>query len=211
VNAWLETAGRKFARFATRAVVARPALWRLFRGPLRAQFDSLAPIWDARREGASMLVLEEGFHHAGSAPHRILDLGTGTGVAARFLATRFPEAEVVGIDLSPRMIEEARALLPAELAGRVRFDVADATRLPYEDGAFELVVLLNMIPFFDELARVTRPGGHVLFGFSSGADTPIYVPPATLGARLREAGFGDFRDLAAGEATGFLARRADPR
>ena len=157
-----------------------------------------------------MLVFEEGFRYPDSSPARILDLGTGTGVAARFLGTRFPDAEVVGVDLSPKMIAEARALLPPELAGRVRFDVADATRLPYDDGAFDLVVLLNMIPFFDELARVTRPGGHVVFGFSSGAETPIYVPPPTLRTRLGEAGFADFRELAAGEATGFLARRAKP-
>jgi SAM-dependent methyltransferase len=207
VNAWVENAGRKFARFATRAVVARPWLWRVFRGPLRAQFDSLAPIWDARREGASMLVLEEAFREADSAPRRILDLGTGTGVAARFLATRFPEAEVVGVDLSPRMIEHARDLLPAELAGRVRFDVADATRLPYEDGAFELVVLLNMIPFFSELGRVTAAGGGVAVCFSRGADTPIYVPEDRLREGLRRHGFESFRSLAAGEGTALLARK----
>ena len=58
-------------------------------------------------------------------PRRVLDLGTGTGKAARVVAKRFPDAEVVGVDLAPEMVEEARRLLPGELAGRVRFEVAD--------------------------------------------------------------------------------------
>jgi SAM-dependent methyltransferase len=210
VRTSVETAGRKFARAATRAVVARPVLWRLFKRPLRVQFDALAPIWEARREGASMLVLEDAFHHVEPAPARILDLGTGTGIAARFLAARFPDAAVVGADLSPKMIQHAREHLPGELADRVRFEVADAMRLPYEDGGFDLVVLLNMIPFFDELARVTSVGGHVVLGFSAGAETPIYVPPPTLRARFADVGFDRFEELAAGEATGFLARRSHP-
>ena len=49
MNERLEDLGRRFARLATRAVVARPALWRVFRGPLRMQFDRLAPVWDSRR------------------------------------------------------------------------------------------------------------------------------------------------------------------
>ncbi len=83
------------------------------------------------------------------------------------------------------MIDQARTLSPPEL----RFEIADASALPYADGAFDLVTLLNMIPFFDELARVTAPGGAVAIGFSSGAGTPIYVPPETLRAKLERVGF----------------------
>jgi ubiquinone/menaquinone biosynthesis C-methylase UbiE len=137
----------------------------------------------------------------------VLDLGTGTGKAARVVAKRFPQAEVVGVDLSPAMIEEARKVLPAELSGRVRFEVADASRLPFEDGAFDLVVLLNMIPFFGELARVTAPGGRVAAASSFGSQTPIYVPPETLRKRLAPLGFGDFEELTAGEGIALLATR----
>jgi SAM-dependent methyltransferase len=125
------------------------------------------------------------------------------------LAARYPAAEVVGVDLSPAMIEEARALLPAELAGRVRFEVADATRLPFSDAFFDLVVLLNMIPFFPELARVTAPGGAVVFAFYSGPATPIYVPPETLRRRLGPLGFDRFEELSVGDGTAFLARKRD--
>ena len=46
MNGRREAIGRRFARFVTRVVVARPGLWRVFRRPLRAEFDRLAPVWD---------------------------------------------------------------------------------------------------------------------------------------------------------------------
>jgi hypothetical protein len=52
------TLGRRFARLATNAVVARPRLWRLFRAPLRVQFDRLAPTWDVRRMPEAFSPLE---------------------------------------------------------------------------------------------------------------------------------------------------------
>jgi SAM-dependent methyltransferase len=199
-------AGRRFARLTTSAVVARPRVWGLLRGPLRRQFDRLAAGWEARLGPEALLPLDAALDRL-SPPRRVLDLGTGTGKAARVVAKRFPEAEVVGVDLSPAMIEEARKVLPAELSGRVRFEVADASRLPFEDGAFDLVVLLNMIPFFGELARVTAPGGRVAAASSFGAQTPIYVPPETLRRRLAPLGFGDFEELTAGEGVALLATR----
>jgi SAM-dependent methyltransferase len=209
VSERLEQLGRRFARLATRAVVARPALWRLFRAPLRRQFDWLAPVWEARRGPEALAPLEAALDRLDRTPSRVLDVGTGTGKAARLVARRFPQADVLGLDLSPAMVEEARRLVPADLAGRVRFEVADASRLPSKDGAFDLVVLLNMIPFFDELARVTAPGGALLLAFYSGPETPMYTPPETLRARLAPLGFDRFEELAAGEGTAFLARRAD--
>ena len=108
------------------------------------------------------------------------------------------------------MIEEANRLLPEELAGRVTYQVADANRLPCEDAAFDLVVLMNMIPFFEELARVTAPGGYLVVASAFGPETPIFVPPETLRARLEPVGFGDFDEVAAGSGTAFLARRREP-
>jgi ubiquinone/menaquinone biosynthesis C-methylase UbiE len=193
----------------TRAVVARPWAWRFFRGPLRRQFDRLAAGWEARLGAEALIPLDTALDRLTEPPRRVLDLGTGTGKAARVVAKRFPQAEVVGVDLSPAMIEEARRVLPAELSGRVRFDVADASRLPFEDGAFDLVLLLNMIPFFEELARVTAPGARVVVTSSFGSQTPIYVPPGTLRKNLAPLGFGDFEELTAGEGIAFLATRKD--
>jgi SAM-dependent methyltransferase len=207
MSEWLESAGRRFARFATRAVVARPRLWRFFRGPVRAQFTRLAPVWDARRDPASPQ-LAAALARLDVTPSRVLDVGTGTGIGARFLAKRYPEARVVGVDLAPAMVEEARRLLPPELEDRVQYEVGDASALAFEDGAFDLVVLVNMIPFFDELARVTATGGAVVFAFTAGPETPIYVPPETLRARLAAVGFGGFEEVGGDGGTAFVARKS---
>lgn len=203
----VEHLGRRFARLATNAVVARPWLWRLFRGPLRAQFERLAPTWDARRGPDSLISLGAALDRLEPVPRRILDLGTGTGLAARVLARRFPEAEVMGVDLAPAMIEEARRRVPDELVGRIVFETADAAALPFADGAFDLVVLLNMIPFAEELARVTADDGVIVFAFSSGPSTPIYVPSETLRARLEPLGFERFEELSAGGGTAVIVYR----
>lgn len=200
------TAGQRFARLATELVVRRPLLWRLVRGRLRGMFEEIAPTWETRI----------GPHHLGAlrlaldglpAPRRVLDLGTGTGVAARELAARYPGAEVVGVDLSPRMLEQAAAHLPEELRGRVRFETGDASALPADLGPFELVTLVNAIPFFDELARVTAPGGHVVVSFSRGPETPIYVEPERLQHELARRGFAEFAEFFAEPATALRATR----
>ena len=204
---WL---GRRFARLATDLVVRFPRLWALFRWPLAKQFDNLAPRWDQIRSPEHLAPLEAAL--AGLEPPRsILDLGTGTGAAAVLAASRFPDAEVLGVDLSPAMIEEANRKLPAELADRVRFEVADSASLPFEDGAFDLALLLNMIPFFDEVARVLESGGRAIFAFSSGTGTPIYVPPERLRGELTARGFTEFADFSAGNGTALTARKSAER
>ena len=203
---WL---GQRFARLTTNAVVRRPALWRFFRGPIRLQFDRLAPVWDSMRRPDSLASFERALAQIDVAPRRALDLGTGTGAGAFLIARRFPEAEVVGVDLAPGMLAEARRLTPPELAGRVRFEQADASQLPYDDGAFDLVGLANMIPFFDELDRVLAPGGALIFSFSGGPETPIWVPPERLRTELSRRGFSEFAGFEVAPGTSFLARKGN--
>ncbi len=207
----LEQLGRKFARFTTNQVVRRPWAWRLFRRLTRLQFNRMAPVWDQMRTPEAFASLEAALDSIETPPRRALDLGTGTGRAAFILARRYSEAEVVGADLAGAMLTEARDRTPPELADRVRFEEADAERLPYPDASFDLVSLANMIPFFDELARVTAPGGAVVFSFSGGAETPIYVPPELLRRELAKRGFSDFADFAAGNGTALVARKAEGR
>jgi ubiquinone/menaquinone biosynthesis C-methylase UbiE len=169
-------------------------------------FDDLAPTWETRIGPHHFWALDLALEDV-PAPRRILDLGTGTGVVALGLAERYPEAEVVGIDLSPGMIEEARRKLPPELAGRVHFEVGDASALAHPDGYFDLVVLSNMIPFSDELARVIAPGGTLVLSFSRGAETPIYVAPERLRRELGGRGFTEFAEFSAEPATALRAKR----
>jgi SAM-dependent methyltransferase len=167
----------------------------------------MAPFWDELRSDDAFVAFEAALDSLDTTPERVLDLGTGTGRAAFLLARRYPDAEVVGVDLAPAMLAEARKLTPPELASRVRFEQADAERLPYPDASFDLVSLANMIPFFPELARVTALRGAAVFSFSGGADTPIYVPPEVLRRELSERGFTEFADFAAGNGTALLARK----
>jgi ubiquinone/menaquinone biosynthesis C-methylase UbiE len=202
MNERLVALGRRYARLTTDAVVRQPRLWPLFRPLLGKQFDTLAPHWDRIRQPGHLAAFEAALAAVEEAPGRVLDLGTGTGDAAVALARRFPDAE-----LSAEMVAEARRKLPPELAGRVRFEQADSSALPYPDGSFDLVGLANMIPFFDEVSRVVAPRGYAIFGFSLGPATPIYVPPERLREELSRRGFTQFAEFSAGRGTSVAARK----
>jgi len=196
------TLGQRFARLVTNLVVRAPFLWRLFRRPLTRNFDRLAPDWDATRVSRERLApMVAALESLPDAPVRALDVGTGTGAAARLVSELWPDAEVIGVDASAGMIAEARRL------GRERYEVADASSLPFPDESFDLVTLNNMIPFFGELERVTKPGGLVAIAFSMGARTPIWVPLRKLQGQLEQRGFAHVADFAAGPGLALLARK----
>jgi ubiquinone/menaquinone biosynthesis C-methylase UbiE len=197
---------QRFARLVTDAVIQRPVTWQVFRRPLRSMFEGLAPTWETRIGPHHLWALDLALEDV-LLPGRILDLGTGTGVVAIALAERYPEAQVTGIDLSQGMIEEARRKLPPGLAARVAFEVGDAAALDCPDSGFDLVVLSNMIPFFDELARIVASGGILVLSFSRGAETPIYVPPERLREELGRRGFAEFAEFSAEPATALRAKR----
>jgi len=96
---------------------------------------------------------------------RALDVGTGAGALALALAPFV--REVVAVDRVPELLALARERAAA--AGNVEVVEADATALPFTDGAFDLAGTLRTLHHVHrpelvvaELARVTRPGGHVL-------------------------------------------------
>jgi SAM-dependent methyltransferase len=95
----------------------------------------------------------------------VLDVACGTGnvsiPAARLGAT------VTGIDIAPNLVSQAQSRAAAE-GLVIRFDVGNAERLPYADGAFQTVVTTFGAMFAArpervaaELKRVTRPGGRI--------------------------------------------------
>ena len=98
---------------------------------------------------------------------RILDAACGNGRYSRFLLRQADaDAQLTSFDLSPRMLLRARARLRSE---RVTQAVADLTRLPYADAAFDAIVcgwVLEHLPDprlgLHELARVLQPGGKLL-------------------------------------------------
>ncbi|WP_269581157.1 class I SAM-dependent methyltransferase [Roseibium sp. Sym1] len=110
---------------------------------------------------------------------RILDIGTGTGWAARLAAQR--GARVTGIDISPGMLHAAEKLSKG-LDPLPDFLKAPAEALPFEDGEFDGLVSTYGIIFsgvpdnaIAEMMRVLRPGGR--FALATWADeTEGYIP-----------------------------------
>jgi len=100
---------------------------------------------------------------------RILDVGCGFGATNIVLAQSFPEAEVVGIDLSEPLLRLAgRRAQAAGLSERVKFEKADVHQIPYEDNSFDAMINANMVHLvaepvrmLDEIERVLTPTGHL--------------------------------------------------
>lgn len=99
---------------------------------------------------------------------RVLDLGSGTGETTAWLALQ--GARVEAVDISPRMIEVARAVCARhQVADRVGFHVAPGEQLPFPDGHFDLVFGHDVLHHLDlergrdELRRVLMPGGRGVF------------------------------------------------
>jgi len=97
----------------------------------------------------------------------ILDVGCGTGEITARLAEMHPEATLTGVDLIEHHLEVARARSQA-FGARVTFRPADAFALPFDNGAFDLVLCRHMLQAVPrpqeamaEMVRVLRPGGRL--------------------------------------------------
>jgi ubiquinone/menaquinone biosynthesis C-methylase UbiE len=198
---------------ALNATVAHaPWLWPLLRRPMASYFDDLAHGWDERTgaPGADHLApLAVAVTKIDRRPERALDIGTGTGVAALFVAREFPHASIRGVDVSEEMVRQAKAKVSLDPEGRVDFRVADASSLPWENGHFDLVTLLNTPPFFAEIARVLRHGGHAIVAASSGDKTPFYTPDPVLERGFARRGMVTVTAGRIGRGSYFVARKGE--
>lgn len=104
---------------------------------------------------------------------RVLDVCCGTGDLALTVAEVWPRCTVVGLDLTPEMLDVARAKAAARARGARRAPVTfvrgDLLALPFDDGEFSAVSVgwgvrnvADLPRAFAEMARVTRPGGRVV-------------------------------------------------
>lgn len=186
-------ARRHTARLLTRASRVR-VLRPLTAIGMRIVFDGAAPVWDQVRSHERFLAaLDAALDAAGAAespPGRVLDVACGTGLATRHLASRFPDADVHGVDISPRMVALAGENVPA-----ATFATCDATRLPDADASIDLVVSLDGVFDEHELARVLAPGGRLVIVYSGGAGTPVARDPHQLSSALESAGLVVTADL----------------
>ncbi|MEY2604465.1 MAG: hypothetical protein QOH31_2256 [Verrucomicrobiota bacterium] len=106
---------------------------------------------------------------ASLAPAHVLEMAAGTGIVTRRLRDLLPESTLLtATDLNPPMLNVARGKFRSD--ERVDFQPADATNLPFLDGAFDAVVCQFGAMFFPdkdrsyrEAHRVLAPGGRYLF------------------------------------------------
>lgn len=136
--------------------------------PDRSTIEDLAPYdqfhgrgMEATRELAAVLRV--------SAGHHLLDVGSGIGGPARFLAQRFG-CRITGLDLTEEFCEVARRLTGLlGLEDRVAFQEGDALDMPFADGMFDGAYSMNVSMniadkrrFYGEIHRVLRPGAWLV-------------------------------------------------
>jgi len=102
----------------------------------------------------------------------VLDVGSGSGTDSLIAAQMVgPEGRVVGVDMTTKMLEKARAAAEELGVSNVEFVEGEAERLPFEAESFDVVIsngVIDLIPDKDavyaEIFRVLKPGGRIQIG-----------------------------------------------
>ncbi len=154
-------------KFFKRFKDPRDAGVRIDEDAVRSAYRRWAPVYDH----TFGRVAAEGRKHSveliNQSKGRVLEVGVGTGLS---LPTYGRHLEIVGIDLSPEMLEKARERVAAEgLDNVAELHEMDASDLKFPDAAFDTVVamyVMTVVPdpekVMRELSRVCRPGGEVI-------------------------------------------------
>lgn len=140
---------------------------------VQEMFASIAPRYDLLNRVLSLGV-DRGWRRVAAAealahsPRHVLDVATGTGDFAIELKERGPQAEVIGSDFVPQMLDIGREKARARHLN-IRFEEGDALRLPYPDASFDAVTCAfgfrNFADYargLSEMWRVLTPGGRLV-------------------------------------------------
>ena len=103
---------------------------------------------------------------------RVVDVGCGAGIDSLIAAKQVgPDGRVIGVDMTPYMLEKARRSAVETGLENVEFEEGYAEALPVEDGWADVVIsngVLNLMPdkaaALEEMSRVLKPGGRLQIG-----------------------------------------------
>ncbi len=134
---------------------------------VRKAYRRWAPVYDELFGSVTRAARRAAIRHINKSRGRVLEVGVGTGIALPLYGKHL---EVVGIDLSLEMLEQARRRVARQGLGNVTALLEmDASRLAFADACFDTVVAMHVVTVapeprrvMAELERVCRPGGEVI-------------------------------------------------
>ena len=155
--------------------------------PIAAMFDRIAPKYDRLNHLLSLNTdkiwrKKTAKAVAKSQPETILDLATGTADLAIALATYNPQAHIIGMDISEKMLEIGKEKVAKQKLGdQVELYLGNAANLPFDENCFDAVTVAFGVRNFEgmrqglsEIQRVLRPNGQaVILEFSMPEKFPI--------------------------------------
>lgn len=135
---------------------------------VREQYNQIAVVYDQRWSHYVSNTLQFLKSRAElSQTDKVLDVACGTGEFERLILADNPGQQMVGVDISEKMIEMARQKL--QNYPNVEFQLASASALPFPDASFDTVVSANSFHYFDdpdvalkEIKRVLKPDGNLI-------------------------------------------------
>ncbi len=113
------------------------------------------------------------FRFSEDGPHAILDAGSGFGQYVYYLSKRFPEAEILGLDVKEEQVEDCNLFFGKLSKSNVRFQLADLTAIDF-DNRFDLVLCVDVMEHIEDdrkvlsnYYRALKPGGALLISTPS--------------------------------------------
>ena len=155
--------------------------------PIAAMFDRISPKYDALNHLLSLNIdkvwrRKTAKAVAKSQPKTILDLATGTADLAIALAKCNPQAHIIGMDISEKMLDIGKAkVAQRKMESQIELRLGDAATLPFESNTFDAITVAFGVRNFEkleralsEIQRVLKPNGQaVILEFSMPERFPI--------------------------------------